>query len=143
MKRFEKTKFYTAENSYQWVRSIGQYWKIRAIDVLMWCVVLDVLFFVVSFLFFLGSSFVGYLFFLFFVSLLILFSMAELLKHSITCRVCGYRPSKSKKTGKAISALLVDDRLLKLEQCPDCWFQNSQKVNELEESRTDEADVSQ
>jgi len=122
---------------------VGQYWKIRAIDVLMWCVVLDVLFFVVSFLFFLGSSFVGYLFFLFFVSLLILFSMAELLKHSITCRVCGYRPSKSKKTGKAISALLVDDRLLKLEQCPDCWFQNSQKVNELEESRTDEADVSQ
>lgn len=128
MNRFKKTKFYSAENSYLWVRSIGQYWKICVINILMACVFIDILAFVVLLLFYIGSSFVWYLFFIFLISLVIFYSAIVLMKRSISCLACGYSPSKSKKTGKANNALLVDDRLLKLEQCPDCSFQKSHEA---------------
>ncbi|MFT5468535.1 MAG: hypothetical protein ACI8UO_003645 [Verrucomicrobiales bacterium] len=122
--RFRKTASYNDSDSYRWVRSRGQYWKILLgrfsllfhLGVLAATIPLLVTLIWISVAKFILISL--------WIAVLIIWITYYQLKRSIFCDICGYNPSKSRRSGRTLNDPQIEDRLLKLDRCPVCSPKN-------------------
>jgi hypothetical protein len=119
---FTKTKNrnISAPENYIWVKKLNQIWRIKFESLAAYTLFFSIFSTpVLLVLMFFTNWALTTLIISWSITLPIVF-LNFYLKTKISCSACGYNPSISKKTGKHINEHQIDDRLLKLENCPSC-----------------------
>ena len=119
---FRKTAEYRKDNpdNYLWVKNLHQLWRIKLISIVQWSFLIILVAIVPLLILMIWYAWAKWALIMAWSYSLVLGFVIELLIITISCPTCGYNPARSRRTDKTINTNQVNDRLLKLEQCPVC-----------------------